>query len=190
MVVCTFGTAAFSGGLAGRGAAGGYASSVPQCAFSEHCLRTTSSCTGTIYPAYRPRGERAAALSCDPMLLCEIYLDIQLAGALERVGKTPRGNHSLVSSVKCCDAGQALPPVCGKSRVYCRTFVRAEKRAVGKEIGTILEQCAQWRAANLQIQHTAFGQAPSFGLTEKERSIARLAAEGHTNKESAAQMFL
>ncbi len=52
------------------------------------------------------------------------------------------------------------------------------------------EQCAQWRAANLQIQHTAFGQAPSFGLTEKERSIARLAAEGHTNKEIAAQMFL
>ena len=37
-----------------------------------------------------------------------------------------------------------------------------------KEIGTILEQCAQWRAANLQIQPTAFGQAPSFGLTEKE----------------------
>ena len=44
--------------------------------------------------------------------------------------------------------------------------------------------------AGQRIRHSAFGQALSCSLTEKERLIARFAAEGYTNKEIAAQMFL
>ena len=125
-----------------------------------------------------------------PMLLCEIYLDIQLAGALERVGKHRAAIIHLSQALNVAMPDRLYLPFVENQEYIAALLCELKSGPWEKEIGTILEQCAQWRAANLQIQHTAFGQAPSFGLTEKERSIARLAAEGHTNKEIAAQMFL
>lgn len=125
-----------------------------------------------------------------PMLLCEIYLDIQLAGALERVGKHRAAIIHLSQALNVAMPDRLYLPFVENQEYIAALLCELKSGPWEKEIGTILEQCAQWRAANLQIQHTAFGQAPSFGLTEKERSIARLAAEGHTNKEIAAQRFL
>ena len=125
-----------------------------------------------------------------PMLLCEIYLDIQLAGALERVGEHRAAIIHLSQALNVAMPDRLYLPFVENQEYIAALLCELKSGPWEKEIGTILEQCAQWRAANLQIQHTAFGQAPSFGLTEKERSIARLAAEGHTHKEIAAQMFL
>lgn len=49
------------------------------------------------------------------------------------------------------------------------------------QITLLAEQCARWRMASQRIRHSAFGQALPCSLTEKERLIARLAAEGYTN---------
>lgn len=125
-----------------------------------------------------------------PTLLCEIYLDIQLAGALEQVGKHRAAVNHLSQALDAAMPDRLCLPFVENYEYIAVPLRELQSGPWAGEIGGLLAQCAQWRAARGKIQRAAFGQTPSYGLTERELSIARLAAEGRSNKEIAAQMFL
>ncbi|MFR7450872.1 MAG: hypothetical protein ACLUUL_02065 [Gemmiger sp.] len=116
-----------------------------------------------------------------PMLLCEIYLDIQLAGALERIGKHGEALEHLSRALDAAMPDRLFLPFVENQEYIADLLAELKNGPWAAQITLFAEQCARWRMASQRIRHSAFGQALSCSLTEKERLIARLAAEGYTN---------
>ena len=115
------------------------------------------------------------------MLLCEIYLDIQLAGALERIGKHGEALEHLSRALDAVMPDRLFLPFVENQEYIADLLAELKNGPWAAQITLLAEQCARWRMASQRIRHSAFGQALSCSLTEKERLIARLAAEGYTN---------
>lgn len=116
-----------------------------------------------------------------PMLLCEIYLDIQLAGALERIGKHGEALEHLSRALDAAMPDRLFLPFVENQEYIADLLAELKNGPWVAQITLLAEQCARWRMASQRIRHSAFGQALPCSLTEKERLIARLAAEGYTN---------
>lgn len=115
-----------------------------------------------------------------PMLLCEIYLDIQLAGALERIGKHGEALEHLSRALDAAMPDRLFLPFVENQEYIADLLAELKNGPWAAQITLLAEQCARWRMASQRIRHSASGQALSCSLTEKERLIARLAAEGYT----------
>ena len=127
-----------------------------------------------------------------PNVLCEIYLDIQLAAAWEALGKRGQALHHLKQALD-----MALP-----DRLYLPFVLYApwigpllEKvRSVLPRgvLDELMEQTESYLRRREALLRDLFpGSGPErYDLTERELEVALLAAERKTNREIAQQLFL
>lgn len=123
-------------------------------------------------------------------LLGEIYLNIQLSAAYDQLGKRKTAMRFLELAL-----GQAMPDSLYMPFVENGDFISIQLRELsdgsyGPQIRTILEMIIRFRRSKERILREYFGKRPTYGLTEREREIACMAAQGRRNKEIAAEIHL
>ena len=125
-----------------------------------------------------------------PTLLCELYLEIQLAAAYEQLEKREEALEHLRTAMKLAEPDKLWMPFAENSR-WIADLLREEKDG---PCGEIVEQILALFTDCYRVQSAdpgeGFVQIPGQELTEREMDMAKLAAQGLTNKEIAAELYL
>lgn len=124
-------------------------------------------------------------------VLCEIWLHIQLAAALERLGRRKEALDELRSALEFALPDNIVMPF-AESEAYVFELLKElqNKDVYAEEIGRILPLAEQFRDARENIHREHLGENETYGLSEREFEIARLAAQRKTNLEIAEELHL
>lgn len=124
-------------------------------------------------------------------VLCEIWLHIQLATALERLGRHKEAFDELRLALDLALPDGIRMPF-AESETYVLDLLK-ELQSTGvyaEEIEKILPLAEQFRTARERIRREHLGENETYGLSERELEIARLAAQRKTNMEIAEELHL
>ena len=124
-------------------------------------------------------------------VLCEIWLHIQLAAALERLDRHREALDELRLALDSALPDRIVMPF-AESETYVLDLLR-ELQSTGvypEEIEKVLSLAEQFRAAREKIRREHLGENETYGLSERELAITRLAAQRKTNAEIAGALHL
>lgn len=124
-------------------------------------------------------------------VLCEIWLHIQLAAAYEQLGRRKQAQAELLVALDMALPDGIVMPF-AESGCYIAELL-TELRDTGvyaDEIGSIMSLAYQFDNARQKIRREHLGEIETYGLSERELQIARLAAQRKTNPEIARELHL
>lgn len=124
-------------------------------------------------------------------VLCEIWLHIQLSAALQQISRHSEAQKELHTALdKALPDGIVMP--FAESEAYISDLIKELQNSgvYVEEIGHILTLVKQFGTARQKIRWEHFGEHKSYGLSERELEIARLAARRKTNPEIAQDLHL
>ena len=125
------------------------------------------------------------------MLLCAIWIELQTAAAYEMLGKRDIALRHLKTALD--DAmpdGLLLPFVLECDYIAAPLETLATQGVWPEEIEKIRGFCASYRQSKAKILRECFRDFTSYGLTERETEIAKLAVQRKTNREIAELLNL
>lgn len=124
-------------------------------------------------------------------ILCEIWLHIQLAAAFERLGRHQEALEELKLALELALPDNIFMPF-AESEVYVNELLKELQRigVYAEEIERILPLAEQFRVARENIHQEHLGENETYGLSQRELEIARLAAKRKTNLEIAAELHI
>lgn len=124
-------------------------------------------------------------------VLCEVWLHIQLAAALERLGRRKEALDELRLALELALPDNIVTPF-AESEVYVLELLKELQNTgvYAEEIGRILPMAQQFCTARQSIRQEHLGENETYGLSQRELVIARLAAQRKTNLEIAAELHL
>ncbi|QAT42985.1 helix-turn-helix transcriptional regulator [Aminipila luticellarii] len=124
-------------------------------------------------------------------VLCEIRLHIQLSAALEQLGRRKEALDELKLALDSALPDGIVMPF-AESGAYLLELLKELKgrELYTEEIEKICSLSEQFHASREQIRREHFGENESYGLSERELIIARLAAQRKTNREIAEELHL
>lgn len=125
-----------------------------------------------------------------PMVLCEIYLDIQLAAAYDAMGKRETAREHLSHALEL-----AMPDRLSLPFVFLGEQIAAPLCALSggpwhAQILDIRRMAEDYGRRKREILQTCFPSKPVCDLSERERKIAEMAAARLTNQEIAQTLEL
>lgn len=123
--------------------------------------------------------------------LCEIWLHIQLAAALEKLSRRKEALEELRLALQLALPDGIIMPF-AESETYIFDLLQ-ELQCTGvypEEISRILPLAEQFRISRENIHREYLGENKTYGLSERELEIARLAAQRKTNLEIAEELHL
>lgn len=137
------------------------------------------------------REEAAALYESARSLQCRIHLHIQLAAALERLGRGGQAMEELKTALDLALPDGIVMPFAENCDYITIQLQGLQKRGVYPEqIEKILTLAAQYRESKHRILRDIWGKDEDYGLSERELEIAKLAARRLTNREIADRLHL
>ena len=137
------------------------------------------------------RGECERLYGIYHNVLCEIWLHIQLAAALECLGRHAEALGALTKALELAlPDGIFMPFAESEAHIFGLLKELHGTSVYGPEIGRILLLAEQFRTAREKIRREHLGESETYGLSERELAIARLAAQRKTNLEIAKELHL
>jgi LuxR family maltose regulon positive regulatory protein len=134
--------------------------------------------------------EKRALYRVYPTLLCEIYLDIQLAAAYERLGRRESAVTHLMRALEMAAPDQIYLPFAENGSYIAGPLRDIAGGSFRSYIERILALYAQNRLEKKESPYLSEAKPSLDILSEREATIARLAAGGMSNKEIAAELFI
>lgn len=124
-------------------------------------------------------------------VLCEIWLHIQLAAALERLSRRKEALAELMAALELALPDNIVMPF-AESEAYIFDLLQElqDTGVYAEEIGRILPLAEQFRTAREKIRREHLGENETYGLSKRELEIAQLAAQRKTNLEIAEELHL
>lgn len=124
-------------------------------------------------------------------VLCEIWLHIQLAAALEHLDRRKEALDELRLALELASLDGILMPF-AESEAYILGLLKElqNKGVYAEEISHILPFVERFQVARENICREHLGENETYGLSRRELEIARLAALRKTNLEIAAELHL
>jgi LuxR family maltose regulon positive regulatory protein len=125
------------------------------------------------------------------MVLGSIYAHIQLAAAYTQLSRETAATAQLEKALTLALSDQLLLPFSEYEAYIAKPLADCLKKPdYAPAAQTIYQLAEQFQAAKQQIAQSYFGQTPDYGLTERERDVALLAAQRKSTKEIAQALFL
>lgn len=135
--------------------------------------------------------ETAALFESAHALQCSIYLHIQMAAALEQLGRWEQAKEELITAFELALPDGIVMPFAENCEYIMNQLQELQKRSVyAEQIERIFTLAAEYRKSKQRILRTLRGADMEYGLSERELEIAKLAARRLTNREIAEKLHL
>ncbi|MCL2035025.1 MAG: LuxR C-terminal-related transcriptional regulator [Oscillospiraceae bacterium] len=125
-----------------------------------------------------------------PTLLCDVYLDIQLAGAYEKLGKRDAAVSHLKRALEAAMPDSLFLPFAENCNYFIEPLRDLAEGLWNDPIEKIIALYLQNRLEKREHLPVPETLLSLDALSERELSVARLAAAGMRNKEIAAELYL
>ncbi len=124
-------------------------------------------------------------------VLCEIWLHIQLAAALEQIGRHADALEELRTALSMALPDGIVMPF-AESEAYITNLLQelGQQGIYPEEIERILTLAQSFHSAKQKILWEHWSEHENYGLSDRELEVARLAAQRKTNLEIAAELHL
>ena len=124
-------------------------------------------------------------------VLCKIWLHIQLAAALVKIGRHAEALVELHTALDMALPDGIVMPFAESAPYLLVPMKELQLTGVHVEgIGRILPLAEQFNAARQNMRRQHFGEGETYGLSQRELEIAKLAARRKTNLEIAQELHL
>ncbi len=122
---------------------------------------------------------------------CEIWLYIQLAVAYEQIGRTKQAQGMLKEALDRALPDGIIMPF-AESGFYITELLSGfrDEGVYADEIGSILPLAIQFCNVRSNIRRMIYSGIETYGLSERELQVVRLAALRKTNSEIAKELYL
>jgi len=124
-------------------------------------------------------------------VLCEIWLHIQLSAAYEQLGRRKQAQAELITALNMALPDGILMPFAESERYLLDVLKDIQNASVhSQEIDLILPLAQRFGDSRRSICREHFGEYETYGLSDRELAIARLAAQRKTNAEIAKELHI
>ena len=135
--------------------------------------------------------EAAALYESTHALLCVIHLHIQLAAALDQLGRRRQAEAELQAALELALPDGIVMPFAENCDYITSQLRELQKRGLYPEqIDEILALAMRYRESKQKILRALWGENEDHGLSQRELEVARLAAQRLTNREIGDALHL
>jgi LuxR family maltose regulon positive regulatory protein len=134
--------------------------------------------------------EERALYRIYPHLLAEVYLDIQLAAAYEQLGRRRTAINHLMRALEAAVPDNLFLPFAENGTFIIEPLREVPSGLWDTQVEKILDLYLQSRLEKQAVLSPLGASGLVESLSEREASVARLAASGMSNKAIAAELYL